>query len=63
MTWAEIQNAVQQAGISDNDEIVEIHCEPNDGGKTLHQIRLGRFIKLAEDISEKGREAARGCCV
>jgi hypothetical protein len=63
MTWSEIKTAVEQSGVKDNDSIVEIHCELHNGAKTLHQIRLGKFIKLTEDFSESARGEASGCCV
>jgi hypothetical protein len=63
VTWKEIKTAVEQAGIKESDNIVEIHCELNEGGKTLHHIRIGKFLKLAEDISERARDGERGCCV
>jgi len=63
MTWKEIKAAIEQAGVKESDDIVDIHCQLNDGAKTLHQIRIGKFVKLAEDISEHAREMERGCCI
>jgi len=62
MTWSEIKHAVETAGIKESDDIVEIHCELNAGAKTLHPVRIGRFLRLAEDISEQAQEMERGCC-
>ena len=64
MTWAEIKKAVEQAGVSDDEEIGSIQCENGDGDHTFHKVTLGKKLKLAENISpEKAREAAEGCAV
>ena len=64
MTWSEIKKAVEQAGITDDEEIGSIQCENGNGDHTFHKVRLGRALKLAENISaEKAREAAEGCAV
>lgn len=64
MTWKEIKRAVEQAGVKESDDIVEIQCELNDGSKTLHPIRLGKFLKLAEDLSPRAQQIERDatCC-
>lgn len=59
MTWKEIKKAVDVAGISEEDEVSVIECQPHDGNKTLHKIKLGRFVKLAEDFSEGAEECLR----
>ena len=57
MTWAEIKSAVEQAGVSDDEEIGSIQCENGTGDHTFHKVRLGRALKLAENTSpEKARE-------
>ena len=61
MTWSEIKKAVEDAGIAEGDEITVIQCQAHDGDKTLHKIKLGKFVKLAEDLSESAREEASGC--
>ena len=61
MTWREIKNAVEDAGIGEDDEVSVIQCEPHDGDKTLYKIKLGKFVKLAENFSESAREDASGC--
>lgn len=61
MTWSEIKNAVEDAGIADEDEVSVIQCQTHDGGKTLHKMKLGKFVKLAENFSEREREEASGC--
>ena len=61
MTWAEIKKAVEQVGIHETDEISGIQCEPHNGNKTLHVLKLGKFIKLVEDFSEEARREASGC--
>lgn len=61
MTWKEIKKAVGDAGISEDDEVSVIECQPHDGNKTLHKIKLGKFVKPAEDFSEEARKSASGC--
>jgi hypothetical protein len=63
MTWLQIKEAVDELGIRENEEILEIRCEQGDGNHTLHQVRIGNFLILAEDLSEKARKEALGCCV
>jgi hypothetical protein len=61
MTWSEIKKAVEDAGIAEEDEVSVIQCQAHDGNKTLHKIKLGRFVKLSEDFSESTRKDASGC--
>lgn len=61
MTWKEIKKAVDDAGISEEDEVSVIECQPHDGDKTLHKMKLGKFVKLAENFSEESRKNASGC--
>jgi hypothetical protein len=64
MTWAEIKKAADEAGVSDDEEISTIQCETANGvgDHTFHKMRLGKALKLAENISErKAREEASGC--
>lgn len=61
MTWSEIKKAVEDAGIAEEDEVSVIQCQAHDGNKTLHKIKLGRFVKLSEDFSESARKDAGGC--
>ena len=64
MTWAEIKKAVEQAGVGEDEEIGLIQCENGDGDHTFHKVRLGKTLKLAENVSaEKAREDAEGCAV
>ena len=64
MTWREIKKAVEQAGVDEDDEIGLIQCENGDGDHTFHKVRLGRQLKLAENVSaEKARRDADGCAV
>lgn len=64
MTWREIKQAVEQAGVTDDEEIGSIQCENGNGDHTLHKVRLGHALKLAENVSaEKAREDAKGCAV
>lgn len=62
MTWLEIKKAVEQAGVGEGEEIGLIQCENGAGDHTFHKVRLGRTLKLAENVSaEKAREDAEGC--
>lgn len=62
MTWKEIKTAVEEAGVSEDEEISVIQCENSEGDHTFHKVRLGRTVKLAENISlEKAQRAAGGC--
>jgi hypothetical protein len=61
MTWKEIKKAVEDAGIGEEDEVSVIQCQAHDGDKTLHKIKLGKFLKLSEDSSEGARQDASGC--
>lgn len=61
MTWSEIKKAVVEAGIADDDEVSVIQCQAHDGSKTLHKLKLGKFVKLTEDFSESARADANGC--
>ena len=64
MTWSEIKKAVEQVGVSDDEEISVIQCENGDGDHTFHKVRLGKTLKLAENVSaEKARDDAQGCAV
>jgi hypothetical protein len=61
MTWKEIKKAVDDADISEEDEVSVIECQPRDGNKTLRKMKLGKFVKLAENFSEEARKRASGC--
>ena len=64
MTWKEIKDAVEQAGVREDDEIGLIQCENGDGDHTFHKVRLGKTLKLAENVSaEKARADAEGCAI
>jgi hypothetical protein len=64
MTWKEIKEAVVQAGVGEDEEIGLIQCENGDGDHTFHKVRLGKALKLAENVSaQKAREDAEGCAV
>ena len=64
MTWSEIRKAVEQAGVRDNEEISLIQCENGDGDHTFHRVKLGKMLKLAENVSpEKARKDAEGCAI
>lgn len=61
MTWSEIKKAVEDAGIAEDDEVSVIQCQAHYGDKTLHRLKLGKFVKLAENFSDSAREEASGC--
>lgn len=61
MTWSEIKKAVEGAGIAEEDEVSVIECQAHDGDKTLHKLKLGKFVKLSENFSESARAEASGC--
>jgi len=64
MTWKEIKNAVEEAGVSEDDEISLIQCENQAGDHSFHKVRLGRSLKLAENVSaEELRKSAEGCAI
>jgi hypothetical protein len=64
MTWSEIKRAVEEVGLEEDEEISVIQCENGDGDHTFHKVRLGRMLKLEENVSsETAREDAEGCAV
>lgn len=58
MTWKEIKKAVDDAGISEADEISVIECQPHDGNKTLHKIKTRQVRKARRGLL--GDRARRG---
>ena len=54
MTWLQIKEAVEQAGVRDDEEISLIQCENGDGDHTFHKVRFGKMLKLAENVSAEG---------
>jgi hypothetical protein len=64
MTWKEIKKAVEEADVEEDEEIGLIQCENGDGDHRFHKVRLGKTLKLAENVTpEKAREQAEGCAV
>jgi hypothetical protein len=61
VTWLEIKKAAQEAGITDEDEVSDIHCQLHHGGKTFFVMRLGNYRKLVER-SDDTLEESSGCC-
>ena len=43
MKWSEIKDAVERSGISEDDEILEIHGELRDGDKKLASVKTRRL--------------------
>ena len=52
MKWAELKRAVEQAGVTDDDEIIAIECEMHHGGGSLQKVHQGNFIRLIEDLDQ-----------
>ena len=64
MKWSEIKEAVEQSGVSEDDEILEIHCELREGDKALHPTRQGNYITLSENLSEETLKSdLAGCAI
>ena len=64
MTWKEIKKAVEQAGVAEDEEISLIQCENGHGDHTFQKVRLGKRLKLEENVSEEAsRKDAEGCAV
>jgi len=64
MTWREIKKAVEQTGISEEDDIDLIKCENTNGDHTFSRMRLGNKLRLTENVStKKTHEDAEGCAV
>ena len=62
MTWKQIKQAVEEAGLEDDEEICLIQCENGDGDGTFHKMRLGKAVKLAENVSEDASDFS-GCAI
>jgi hypothetical protein len=56
MKWSEIKEAVERSGVSEDDEILEIHCELSDGDKELHPSKQGRYLRLSEHLSKEAQK-------
>ena len=64
MTWRDIKKAVAEAGVGEDEEIILIQCENEEGDHTFQKTRLGKALKLAENVStQKTHEEANGCAV
>lgn len=64
MKWSEIKKAVEQSGVREDDEILEIHCELHDGDKRLHPVKQGDFLRFNEHPSEETlRKESAGCAL
>ena len=62
MTWKQLKEAVEDAGIEDNEEICLIKCENGAGAGTFHKMRLGKALKLSEDTIEDPADSS-GCAI
>ena len=62
MTWKEIKEAVETAGVSENEDILFIECELHDGDKTLHAARSGKVVRLKEHTDPE-RSGVNGCAI
>jgi hypothetical protein len=64
MTWGDIKKAVSDAGVGEDEEIILIQCENDEGDHTFQKTRLGKALKLSENVSgQKARGEAEGCAV
>lgn len=62
MTWKQIKDAVEEAGVADDEEITAIECKNGDGSRTFHKMKLGKALKLREDTVESPA-ASSGCAI
>jgi hypothetical protein len=62
MTWAEIKEAAEKAGVKEEDEICMILCENGKGNKSFNKTKLGKALKLSEKASERKGDFS-GCAV
>lgn len=60
MTWREIKQAVEAAGVADADEIYAIECERRDGNKSFHKAESGKMFELRERVDE-AKADIHGC--
>jgi hypothetical protein len=62
MTWKQIKEAVEEAGVDENEEITAIQCENANGDGTFHKMRLGHALKLRENTAEDSEDYS-GCAI
>jgi hypothetical protein len=62
MTWKQIKEAVEEAGVAENEEITVIQCENGNGDGTFHKMRLGHALKLRENTPEDSEDYS-GCAI
>ena len=62
MTWKQIKEAVEEAGLEEDEEISLIQCEDGQGDGTFHKMKLGRAVKLAENVSKDAVDYS-GCAI
>jgi hypothetical protein len=62
MTWKQIKEAVEEAGVEDDEEIRLIECENGDGDGIFHKMRLGKALKLTENTLPSAKDSS-GCAV
>lgn len=63
MTWKEIKEAMSEAGVGEDEQIILIQCENEAGDHTFQKMRFGKTLKLAENTSTHKTEEANGCAV
>jgi len=63
MTWKEIKQAVSEAGVGEDEEIILIQCESGEGDHTFQKVRFGKTLKLAENTSTQKTGEENGCAV
>jgi hypothetical protein len=62
MTWKQLKKAVEEAGLEEDQEISLIQCENGNGDGTFHKMRLGKAVKLTENVSEDAADYS-GCAI
>jgi hypothetical protein len=62
VTWKQIKKAVEESDLEEDEEVSLIQCENGDGDGTFHKVRLGRAVKLAENVSEDAAKSS-GCAI
>jgi len=62
MTWKQLKEAIEEAGVAEDEEIGAIQCESGDGDGTFHKVRLGKRVKLVENTSDDAVDC-HGCAI
>ncbi len=62
MTWKQIKKAAEELGLEEDEEVSLILCENGHGDGTFHKMRLGKAVKLTENVSEDPADFS-GCAI